>query len=255
MFLRVSDNDVQMFASQSEDAMGVQCGYDPENETHYLILGAQVAISTEDLVKSKRRRSVRSPVPPWLGESSHTKKWANATLDECIEAFYSWLELLDDAQSLEHSSLSSSFLGLSVGNLPNVPRPPAYPPGVYGHVPFPGKVQANDRFCRYEPWPVSRRIDVSNGTIAPQTFAAPISEAQFIACGFGAVARFACPSLLPACFKWEFEVRAGTRLKCGAAIPLYGQAGGGVEVVFTTQPRNSKGIPCLNATQVRIPAI
>ena len=75
-------------------------------------------------------------------------------------------------------------------------------------------------------------------TIAQDTYAAPASEAPFALTGFAAVVRFALPTLMPACFRYELQPVTGTTIECGAAVPLYGQSGGGVEVKFTSLTKN-----------------
>lgn len=190
--------------------------------------------------------------PPWLtGALTRQPEpgfhgWANV--------FHNWLNGLPIAPDLTPVSFRA-VAGIVVVPPPVLAPAPAYPVGVYGHVPFQGTTQANDRFCRFEAWPTSRRVNTPVGQVAPGTFAGPWSEDQFIACGFGAVARFALPSLLPACFRWEFEVGPGTPVKCGAAIPLYGQSGGGVEVELVGPTPGSPFIDCVHAKQTTIPAI
>ncbi len=88
-------------------------------------------------------------------------------------------------------------------------------------------------------------------TIAKDTYAAPASEAPFAPTGFAAVARFALPNLMPACFRWELQPVAGTHLECGASVPLYGQSGGGVEVKFTSLTNNR----CSIADPIVLPAL
>ena len=53
-----------------------------------------------------------------------------------------------------------------------------------------------------------------------------------------AVARFALPNLMPACYRWELQPDSGTLIECGASVPLYGQSGGGVEVRFPKDTNN-----------------
>jgi hypothetical protein len=93
---------------------------------------------------------------------------------------------------------------------------------------------------RWEACPTSLRIDFKANppTIAQDTYAAPASEVPFALTGFAAVARFALPSLKPACFRYELQPVAGTTIECGAAVPLYGQSGGGVEVKFPSLTKN-----------------
>jgi hypothetical protein len=243
MFLRIKD--VAAFDEAPEDAMGVQCGKD-SNGDPYLVLGGQVALRMSALDSAWDK----TPVPPWLSPESLTTPVG--PIEGWIPSFTKWLAELDPSPVLKPVPLHS-IIGLAVGSLPHVPQPPPYPPGVYGHVPFPGTTHAGDEFCRYEAWPTSRRIDAAHATVSLNTFAAPISEAQFIACGFGAVARFACPTILPGCFKWTFRLGAGTSVNCGAVIPLFGQSGGGVEVEIVG-PKPGP-IACSRIQQTRIPAI
>lgn len=102
-------------------------------------------------------------------------------------------------------------------------------------------------------YPTSRKIDrsVNPPTIAQDTYAAPASEAPFAVTGFAAVARFALPNLMPACFRYELQPVAGTLIECGASVPLYGQSGGGVEVKFTNLTNNR----CAIADPIILPAL
>lgn len=74
----------------------------------------------------------------------------------------------------------------------------------------------------------------SNGEVSPGTFATTSSDAAFVASGFGAVGRYALPALLPRCYKFKIVPPDGAPIKVGACQPNFGQAGGGVEVEFTT---------------------
>jgi hypothetical protein len=65
----------------------------------------------------------------------------------------------------------------------------------------------------------------------------------FFPTGFAAVGRYALPNLVPACCRWQFSPPAGTIVDCGASVPLYGQAGGGVEVRLQKQITAAGAIP------------
>lgn len=121
------------------------------------------------------------------------------------------------------------------------PHPPGGPPNVYGHLPFQTTTRAKEIFWRFEAWPTSQRLlDVSGvPTIRPGTFASPRSELRFLPTGFSAVARNALPSFFPACFRYRLTPAAKTHILCGAVIPMYGQSGGGVEVMFDKGATNS----------------
>ena len=56
--------------------------------------------------------------------------------------------------------------------------------------------------------------------------------------GFSVLGRYAIPWLLPARYRWEIQPVAKTRVACGLSVPLYGYAGGGVEVEFTKATTN-----------------
>jgi hypothetical protein len=148
---------------------------------------------------------------------------------------------------------AAPILAYLVTPLGPLPAPPARPASIYGHLPF-GTTTASDTVIyRWEAFPTSRRITrtTGGGTIAADTYAAPASEMPFAPTGFSAVARFALPNLLPACFRWELQPLANTPIECGAAVPLYGQSGGGVEVKFPSSTTNR----CPIADAVLLPAM
>ena len=126
------------------------------------------------------------------------------------------------------------------GHLPSPPVPPSV---IYGHLPFTGQTDPNEVFYRCEHWPTSRSINVATGQVAANTFAFPASELSFVPTGFAAVGRYALPNLVPACRRYEIRPPTGTPVRCGASVPLYGQAGGGVEVKFLNTFANVGIIP------------
>jgi hypothetical protein len=65
----------------------------------------------------------------------------------------------------------------------------------------------------------------------------------FTPTGLSAVGRFALPLLFPACWRYELTLPLGTRLFYGASVPLYGQSGGTVEVMFPDLFTNVGPIP------------
>ena len=101
---------------------------------------------------------------------------------------------------------------------------------------------------RWEAYPTSRRINIAAKTIAQDTYAAPASDAPT---GFAAVARFALPNLMPACYRYELQPDLNTDIDCGASVPLYGQSGGGAEIKFVKQTNNR----CAIANPVLLPAL
>jgi hypothetical protein len=101
-----------------------------------------------------------------------------------------------------------------------------------------------DVYYRYEQFSTSVRIDrMAHAVIRTDTYAAPASEKRFTPTGLSAVGRFALPSLLPACWRYELTPTPGTRIFYGASVPLYGQSGGAVEVMFPDPFQNNGAIP------------
>jgi hypothetical protein len=132
------------------------------------------------------------------------------------------------------------FILNAPGYLPPTPMKPRY---IYGHLPFTGTTQAGDVFYRCEHWATSRRVRHATNDVLAGTYGFPASELPFVLTGFAAVGRYALPDLPPACQRYEIAPPSGYTLHCGAAVPLYGQAGGGVEVMFPTQFTNAAKLP------------
>jgi hypothetical protein len=132
------------------------------------------------------------------------------------------------------------FILIPPGYLPPTPRRPTH---IYGHLPFTGVAQVGDVFYRCEHWATSRRVRYTTNDIVAGTYGFPISELSFVLTGFAAVGRYALPDLPPACRRYEITPPSGYTLQCGACVPLYGQAGGGVEVMFPKIFTNAVRLP------------
>jgi len=225
LFYRLNGDDERWLDSQPETFMGVHLINRPGSDL-LLILGGVVATQAIPDFSTRADMLLRQP---WM-RSAGGQPEGNRT-----EAFHRWRHQL---QPLPGEPLSSglvlhrsTFLAL-LAALATPPAPPPKPATPYGHLPFWNTVHSNDVFYRWEPWPTSRRVNQSTGVISAGTFAAPQSEAPFVPTGFSAVGRFALPALNPACFRWELRPPIRTTYRCGASVPLNGQAGGGVEVMF-----------------------
>jgi hypothetical protein len=106
------------------------------------------------------------------------------------------------------------------------------PDTVYGHLPLHGLCSGKEVFYRYEHYPTSIRINQINGKVVPKTYATPMSELPLVPTGLAAVARYALKSLLPARWRYELRPGIGIPIRYGASVPMHGQSGGGVEVMF-----------------------
>jgi hypothetical protein len=128
------------------------------------------------------------------------------------EAFGEWLDDLPTAPQLTTATTAQDWQSFwnamspvtPIGTLPPAPFRPA---SIYGHLPFKATTYPETVIYRWEAYPTSLRIDVKANppTIAADTYAAPASEVPFAQTGFAAVARFAWPSLKPACFRYELQ--------------------------------------------------
>lgn len=233
----LTDTSADDFAQNPELAMGIQLGTDLHND-HYVILYETIAV----------RLDVEDGPKPLFDAVSELLTHENA-FDQLPHRLNAWRKQLPEitatpANKQTLNTMSAGQIGALVAftmpTSPYVPAPPSAPAYVYGHLPFRGKTTKGDAFLRYEPWPTSRRV--FGTTVTPGTFAGPLSEQPLVPNGFAAVGRYALPSLLPACTVWEIVPPAGTDLEAGASVPLFGQAGGGAEVCFSTGTTTAKVI-------------
>ena len=231
---QLSKTAVSLFAGLPEHGMGFQFAISDQREIS-LVIGGRVLYRADDK-DDKHMRSYLSA------------KWLSPSCDDNLRAdrFEDWIKGLpnsDDPEPFDDDT--SSNTSLSLVNLkkatalafriltPSGPMGPLPPFGTpYGHLPFTSRVEANDVFYRYEPFPTSRRIDRKTKKIAVDTFAVPASETPFLPTGLSVVARLALPNLFPATFCWAIQPRRKDQFMCGASVPAFGQSGGGVEVKF-----------------------
>lgn len=213
----------QFLLAAPEVGMSIQVARDVKADAFILILDSQIAITLDEKIGEQLG---------FLRERSWTRN--DTPLAEKKADFLNWKETLPFADRLEPVDPDIGFILARLIMLMGSGRitPPPITPSVYGHLPFLDNSSSEAVFYRYEPFPVSRRVDQITNTIAAGTYAAPALEMQFVPSGLAAVGRFALPSLFPARWRWEIQPVVGTQLRCGASVPLYGQSGGGVEVMF-----------------------
>lgn len=93
------------------------------------------------------------------------------------------------------------------------------------------------RFCAYSH---DKRVDNNTGDFLPGTYATTYNDLHFVPSGFAAVGRYALPN--PASARFVFQLVTYDRpTLMGTAPPNFGQAGGGVEVLFKSRAKNSPG--------------
>lgn len=93
------------------------------------------------------------------------------------------------------------------------------------------------RFCAYSR---DKRVNKNTGDFLPGTYATTYNDLHFVPSGFAAVGRYALPN--PATARFVFQVVTYDRpTLMGTSPPNFGQAGGGVEVLFQNGAKNSPG--------------
>lgn len=231
--LRLQEPNQLEFDRAPEVAMDSHLAFSDRDP--YLVIGGRVAFAYNESNLSEPHDEFLTQ--PWLGQG--------LGMDERIRTFEEWLAGLHPAPTLTPMAGNQARQSLRLAFLPvtpkgPLPRPPRPPTAIYGHLPFLTQTDQDTVIYRWEAFPASRRIHPATKppTVAAHAYGSPASEVPFAPTGFAAVARFALPSLLPACFLWKLQPKAGTKLECGASVPLYGQSGGGVEVKFTNVTEN-----------------
>ena len=100
------------------------------------------------------------------------------------------------------------------------------------HGSYPSLTYPNETFWRYSAFRHDRRI-LPSGSVLPGTYATTQNDSALVTSGLGAVGRYALPNPMPARYVHILHPPAGEAIKCGNSTPLFGQAGGGVEILFT----------------------
>lgn len=106
-----------------------------------------------------------------------------------------------------------------------------------------GFTKNNEQFRRSSAYSNDRRIDFANNSVYPNTYLAPFSDKIFFTSGLALVGRYALPTPFPANYVWIVKVKARLALKAGTVRPAFGQAGGGVEIVLSTDSGNNSVSP------------
>jgi hypothetical protein len=100
-------------------------------------------------------------------------------------------------------------------------------------LPVTTNTRQHQAFLRFSVVPNDRRV-LPGGGLAAGTHATTVNDAGLAPSGIAAVGRYALPNPLPAKFLYTVVPPPNTAMQVGAALPNFGQAGGGVEVFFPT---------------------
>jgi hypothetical protein len=230
LFLKLSETQIGMFDEVPEAGMGMHFAH--VDDALGFVLGGRVLMFPQAESHEGQSQSDALSKRLWFNAETRGRRPDIAEENTLIAA-------LADAPLSTHPSVMGFILN-PPGYLPPAPRRPTY---IYGHLPFTGTTQAGDVFYRCEHWATSRRVRSATNDILAGTYGFPASELSFVLTGFAAVGRYALPDLPPACQRYEICPPPGYALQCGACVPLYGQAGGGVEVMFPKPFNNAVQLP------------
>ncbi|WP_176250209.1 hypothetical protein [Sulfitobacter sp. HGT1] len=226
--------------------MGHHIVQSERGETLSIVLGGIILLELDD--KFLENSSMISSMI-WLGQSRSAFSQSITSFNYHQEAFEEWCKSLKEADFSDLRPVENDFLSrfefdpFDPSTTPRGPSP-LYGRGgrplVHGHLPFAGQTTDDFVFYRCEPFPTSRSINRSTGEISVSggLYGFPPSELQFVPSGFAAVGRYALPNVAPSIFRWQLKAPSGVDFSAGASVPLFGQAGGGVEVCMEKDFQN-----------------
>jgi hypothetical protein len=245
-FFRLPQSSIEAFHRAPEVKMDLQIGKDPTG-AYVLVIAGQLMLTIDQVVtaqmESYNRIVTRGEIDH--GVSGLTFREEEPSIrSEQSRRMQTWVASLPLSEYIAPAPIDDALAALGfihLGPLKRLPPRPYRASMVYGHLPLHGICSGDEVFYRYESYPTSIRIDQGNQRVKePETFASPMSDLPLVPTGLAAVSRYALPSLLPARWRYELRPAAGTRVRYGASVPMYGQSGGGVEVMFP-HPFNNVG--------------
>lgn len=99
------------------------------------------------------------------------------------------------------------------------------------HGSYPSTSRPDELFVRYSAFANDRRVN-PDGSVQAGTYATTETDAKHVPSGLSATARYALPNPSPAVHRFLMSPPDATPIRCGSAAPNFGQAGGGVEILF-----------------------
>lgn len=215
MILRTSEGEAEYLANHyPESGMGYQIfdgALSRINKRYFLALNGEFVIPFSSLVELREELKL---LGKWgLDEISDRATPVSLGAEPSLTA-----QLLDwrlVMSLLDPTIVSDSTLGQMVA-----------PQEVVGTL----RLNEPRLYLRYSAFPIDRRVR-SDGSFVPGTYATTYNDAAMVPSGFAAVGRYALPSSLSAQFVFPIVTNASP-IYVGTATPNFGQAGGGVEVLF-----------------------
>lgn len=237
----------EMLQHSPEWSMGYHFVQSDDGQTISIAISGTILIDLDDELETSIKRL--SSMSWTAGQKVSHPATQDLSYEEHCFLFDQWCNQLGEAtygdlRPTTHENVAR--LALDPYDPRKTPRGPAPAlntlgrPVVHGHLPFRGRTKGATVFYRAEPIPKSHYIDPVSGHVQANggLYAFPASEVPFVPTGFSAVGRYALPNVAPSIFRWELRAPAGVRFSAGASVPLYGQAGGGVEICIEQAFRN-----------------
>ena len=203
MILRLEQHLTAQLLEHDESGMGYQVA--TINGKQYLVLNATVALPIHQH-NGLQYGFADNDIQCLLDKRN--------ALDEALR--------LEDAQELNNALQQ---LGLEALNGTVVKVEP--------HGSYSATSGTRELFVRYSAFRRDFRIDPNNGSVLPNTYVTTATDAPHVPSGLAAVGRYALPNPAPALYEFTIDPPLGSPIHCGTVAPKFGQAGGGVEVLFT----------------------
>lgn len=219
MLQRVSERLQRSLLELPESGMGYQIAV--VDHARYVILDAVIAVSFQprDLVPLLMEYGV--------GQSGQRP----VLIDDWVQYPVGWLDK-GDAEAL--NGMTEKWLTEKdpTSLTEDLPELDGIKPRVETHGSYSSLSRQGELFVRYSAFASDRRIN-HDGSVRSGTYVTTENDASQVPSGLSAVGRYALPNPAPAKYRFVLSPPAGTRIRCGAAAPKFGQAGGGAEVRFS----------------------
>ena len=169
---------------------------------------------------------------------------------EYESSLYEVKEFIEFTQPNEHIIFNRMALSNSSLNKKSSSLPPNYLPKV-GASPLLGtiKLKHDQIFYRYCWSSLDPNYDSIDG-LSKNTYLTTRNDIDFVNSGYGIVGRYAMPIPAPAIHQFEYVIPKDSIIRVGTVAPMFGQAGGGVEVQLDNVP---KGVIAEQLASTKLP--
>ncbi|MFC1924041.1 hypothetical protein ACFLXA_01570 [Chloroflexota bacterium] len=215
---RISDQAAESLINLPESGMGFQViRYRSDN---FIVINATIIFPLNNITKRG------------FSEEEYRLLYYDPTDPEASQI--SQLEIMDLPGELpivfSHLDRELQDIGLELTFNKTATSPPEY-------VISPRRPYSYYRFCAY---PYDKRVDKKTGNFFAGTYATTYNDLHFVPSGFAAVGRYAIPIPTSAQFVSQI-ITCDPPTLMGTSPPNFGQAGGGVEVLFNSGATNNPG--------------